>query len=284
MTARILDITPEQYHRDPCSRPSLSCSIAKILVTKSPLHAWTAHPQFGNVREEATQPQDDGSIIHKLLLGKGVDVEVITGFANFKKKAAQELRDAATEAGKIPMLEQKYAAIQAAAEVLRANLAEQGVELNGASEVAIEWEAAGNDGPVLCRSMLDHVFIDAGRIIDLKKITSADSFTCENHGYRYGYDMQCHAYPLALAALRPGLVGRVEFSFAFMEIEPPYAVRVVPPNGEMRALGEMRWGRAVALWERCAARNRWPGYNETIAPLGVPGWAIRQEEALGASW
>src|SRR5688572_24266058 len=68
--ARLLDITPADYHLDPCVTPSLSSSIAHTLVTKSPLHAWTEHPRFGALRSESSKAQDEGSIIHKLLLGK----------------------------------------------------------------------------------------------------------------------------------------------------------------------------------------------------------------------
>lgn len=283
MTARILDITPAVYHTDPCARPSLSCSLAHTLITRSPLHAWTEHPKFGNVRDESTKDQNDGSIIHKLLLGKGVDVQIVSGYDNFQTKAARMLRDEAVNAGRVPILEHKYAAIQTAAERIRENLAAQGCVLNGASEVAIEWEEQGELGPVLCRSMLDHVFLGAGAIIDVKKIISAAVHTCTQHNYAYGYDIQAYAYPRALAALRPELAGRVDFKFAYCEMEPPYAVRFVPPDGVMRELGARRWARAVSLWERCLARDHWPSYNDTINPISVPAWALTQEEFAEAA-
>ena len=77
MTARILNCSPGDYYRDPCAVPSLSQSIAHTLVTQSPLHAWSEHPRLGNQRKPASKAMDVGSLIHKLVLGKGVDVEIV---------------------------------------------------------------------------------------------------------------------------------------------------------------------------------------------------------------
>ena len=41
----------EEYLSDPCPEPSLSRSIADILMAQSPLHAWCAHPRLGNKSE-----------------------------------------------------------------------------------------------------------------------------------------------------------------------------------------------------------------------------------------
>jgi hypothetical protein len=47
-TARFLDVSTAEYHADPCAQPSLSASIARELIHKSPLHAWQVHPKLGN--------------------------------------------------------------------------------------------------------------------------------------------------------------------------------------------------------------------------------------------
>ena len=40
------DISAEAYHADPAPEPSLSSSVAKILVNLSPAHARIAHPRL----------------------------------------------------------------------------------------------------------------------------------------------------------------------------------------------------------------------------------------------
>jgi hypothetical protein len=83
---------PQDYHADPCVSPSLSQSIAHTLVTLSPRHAWLEHPRLGGQKRKATKAMDEGSILHRLLLGEGVDVGVIHE-DDYKTKAARELRD-----------------------------------------------------------------------------------------------------------------------------------------------------------------------------------------------
>lgn len=289
--ARILDVTEEQYFSDPCAVPSLSQSIAHVLLTKSPLHAWTEHPRLGN--QPGNESDDDdttalraGKVIHKLLLGEGARVAVIQA-DNFRKKFAQEARDAAVAAGLVPMLERQHDELVAAAETIKANLALFGIDLEdpeGRSEVAIEWEEEGEHGPVLCRCRMDRVHLEHGLIFDVKKIRSAHPDTCGKHAVEYGYDIQDAAYRRALAKLRPELEGRIQMLYLFVEVDPPYAVYPGPLDGELRELGQQRWERAVYVWERCLRTNRWPAYTDRITPIIAPGWAMNRWMEQVATW
>lgn len=80
-----------------------------------------------------------------------------------------------------------------------------------------------------------------------------------------------------LECLRPDLLGRIDMLFLCAELEPPYAVMVGRPSGDLAELGAKRWERAVRSWGRCLATNAWTGY-EGIAPLHAPMWAIQREE------
>ena len=277
MTARILDCTPAEYLRDPCARPSLSASAAHTLVTRSSLHCWAEHPRLGDLPQKPTDATDEGSIIHALLLGAGADLDVISA-DNYRTKAAQELRDAAIGAGRVPVLERKYEQYLRVADEIRERLwKEHKIAFEGRSEMPIEWD----DGGVLCRSMLDHVYIDDGVIFDLKKTVSADARSIEAAAYRYGYDIQAVAYSRALAALKPELAGRIDFRFVFVELEPPFAVVAPRPDGTLLEIGERRWDRAREIWRRCLERDEWPGYEQQW--LSAPGWAISQEEFADGS-
>lgn len=129
---------------------------------------------------------------------------------------------------------------------------------------------------------MDRVHINRGTIWDLKKITSADGETCGKHVASYGYDVQWASNTRALAALRPELAGRIDMLFIFMEVEPPYAVRVTRPSGVMADIGLRQWERAVLLWEQCLRTNRWPGYGGGIAQLDAPHWYVSKFE--GGNW
>lgn len=284
MSARILTCSQSEYFADAGSEvPRLSQSIAHKIIAESCLHAWHAHPKLGAAAHESTKEQDQGTLLHSMLLGQGAEVEIIYA-DSFRTKAVQVLRDAAIEAGKVPMLVSKYEQLQNAQSSLRASLAAYNIVLSGDSEVKLEWSERGERGPVLCRGMLDHVVIDRGIIYDVKKIRSAHPRVCSRHMIEYGYDIQHAAYTSALAKLRPDLEGRIEMVFLFMEIEPPYSILPARPDGTMRELGSMKWNRAVALWERCLLNNRWPGYADSVVSLPAPAWALTEEIGTDANW
>lgn len=287
MNARIIECSEDEYFADPCAVPSLSQSIAHTLVTKSPLHAWTEHPRLGNFREveDDSEALKTGKVLHKLLLGAGTDVEVIP-FDNFRKKDAQNLKAAAIEAGRVPMLKRKYDDLEAAAETLKGNLLTYfGIDLGaGQSEVAVEWAERGAHGPVLCRGRIDKLQLDRGLIIDVKKIRSADPETCGKHAVEHGHDIQCEAYIRAVSALYPEMEGRLQMLFLNMETEPPYAITPGPLDGELRELGHQRWERAIYLWEDCLRRDHWPAYTNRITPISAPGWAVKKWMEQAASW
>jgi hypothetical protein len=279
MTARILDVSEDEYFADPCERSSLSQSIAKTIVTESLLHAWQVHPKLGAQPRKPTDATNTGHIIHKLLLGKGAAVEVLN-VKEYRSNADKALRDEALAAGRIPVKAHEYEKLQMAAESIRANLAIEGVSLRGESEVAFEFTDQGKNGPVLCRARMDHVVFEQGLIYDIKSISSAHPDQCAKHMTEYGYDIQHHVYTTrCLAQYLPERQGRIDMQFCFVEVEPPYAVTVARPSGAMRELGAARWERAKYRWERALETNHWPAYASGGAPVELEPspWALSKE-------
>jgi hypothetical protein len=271
MTARLLEVTPQQYHADPCEDPSLSASIARVLLDQSPLHAWYQHPKLGAGAQEPTPETQRGSIIHRLMLGKGAHLRVIHA-DNFRMKVAQEARDMALAAGELPLLQREHDELcQVALELGQRIYAEYGITLQtkaARQEVGCTWQQEG----VWCRCLWDYVDLADGAIIDLKTIHSAHPKNCGRHAQQFGYDIQRASNTRALEALRPELVGRVKMFFLFCEIEAPFATYLAEPTGIMKTTGEIRWSRAVQQWRECLASRQWPGYGQ--GALDLPPWAV----------
>lgn len=278
MGAQILDITPDAYHRDPCEVPALSASIAKVLVDKSPAHAWLEHPRLGGQRSDPTRAMDAGTVLHRMILGKGAEV-VEVPHADYRTKAAQTARDEAKAAGKTPMLSHELAGLREACERITERLHALGIHLEGRSEVAVTWEEPVfmSNALVQCRAMFDHTYLDDGVIFDLKKCVSANPGDLQRVITSYGYDIQHAAYTSAMRAVRPDVAGRERFTFIFVEAEPPYAVTPVRLTGEFRELGQKRWDRAVRTWHRCTTENRWPAYVDGIVDIEPAPWAMARE-------
>lgn len=266
VSARILDISPDEYH----ARPGLSSTIAKTLLARSPLHAKSM------IGKRPTKGMDRGSIIHRLLLGKGKDYVVIN-HANFTTKLAKAERDAARAAGLVPVIADDFEDYCKAAESIRVQLADRDLILDGESEVAIEWDEPSQHGLVTCRGMLDHAWLDSGLILDLKITEDAAPSAIERTAENFGYAIQAAAYTRAVTALDPSLAGRVRFLFAFCEPDEPYAVNIVQPDGVFRELGDRRWDRAVREWGRCEATGIWPSYGTAVNQLTPPTWALAKE-------
>jgi hypothetical protein len=267
MTARILNISADEYH----ALPHFSSSVAKELIARSPLHAKAA------VGKKPTKLMDRGTVIHRLVLGKGKDY-VLVNYGDWRSKAAQIERDNARAQGLVPVLGCDFEEFALAAESIRVQLADRGIVLDGESELAIEWEEQTEHGPVMCKGMLDHCWPEDGLILDLKITEDASPSSVERTSENLGYAIQRAAYTRALEALHPGLAGRVGFAFAFCEPEPPYAINLAEPDGAFQHIGQQRWMRAVRTWAKCIKDNHWPGYGTAVNPLTTPSWALARED------
>jgi hypothetical protein len=240
------------------------------------LHAWTYHPRFGGARGESTEPQENGNLIHTLLLGTGRELVPIEA-KDFRTNAAKEARDAARAAGKLPVLADKLKFAEGTAEILRRRMADQGVVLDGKSEVTAVWESDG----ALCRGRFDHLCADGVTIVDLKTTESAHPTAIQRSIENFGTDIQAAAYTEALETISVSEpVGEIRFRLVYMETEAPHAVTVVEFDPSMWELGIRRWKRAKAIWKRCLAEKRWPGYADGIVKVAASEWAIKRETEI----
>jgi hypothetical protein len=275
------DISDSVYHADLlCGVPTLSCSLAKVLIDDSPRHAWSAHPRLGNKRvDDPTPEQEYGSACHKLLLGRGAEI-VICEEKTWKKDVAKDLRDEAREAGKIPILREKYEnALEMRTEFMR-QLTEFSLMIPFTAAQA-EVVMIYDDGPVRCRAMLDKLLIDENlkraTIFDLKTTGSANPKGLGRLIFNQHYDMQNATYESGLSILRPDLAGRIDFIFLFQETEYPYCLQPATINGESKMLGTSKWTRAWQMWESCVRLNQWPSYSTEIERIEPPAFGLNSE-------
>lgn len=271
-TAGFHRIAAEIYHADPAPTPSLSNSIAQILIEQSPLHAWQAHPRLNpNVEDEASRRMDLGSVAHALLLGEGKGLEIIDA-PDYRTKVAQQARDAARAAGKLPVLACDHEdAVKMVAVARRAIAAEPTVAglfepKRGESELAALWQ----DGRTWCRALLDRT--NMAVTLDYKTCPNAAPAAVARHLYANGYHVQDAWYRRGLDALDPVGRGRRKFIFLFQEIAAPFACSFAELDGTGRAMGERLVERALTIWTRCLDHDHWPAYPGGIHRAEMPGW------------
>lgn len=244
-----------EYLADPCDTPSLSSSIAHLLVSRSPRHAWRAHPRLGNVDRAATEAQDRGSVIHALVLGKGASFAVLD-VDDFRTKDARAQREAAVADGRIPIKRDFYHECEGVALVVTSTLDKLGIRLVGErqrTELVAIWQEDG----AMCRARFDS--LDGATIYDLKTTREGTDQAIERSIRQYGYHIQAAAYVSALEHLGPELAGRVSFVPIFVECDTNEVIPVELAANVLE-VGRRRWKRAIDAWKRCLDANRWPGY------------------------
>jgi hypothetical protein len=262
----------ERYHSQVGAKvPRLTYSIAKTLITKSPLHAWYEHPKLGGHSRPTTKAMDIGSIAHDMLLGGGDPVEVIDA-DSYRTKAAKDARDAAREAGSIPVLRKDYEAAESLSEAALAQFPDV-FHSDHLAEHTVTWEAFNG---VECQSRFDWVSRDTGLILDIKTSSDACPRTFGKKIMNMGYDIQFGFYSMAFMSAWPGVAP--EWIFLVIESEPPYAVSVIKPDQEFIDHGMAKATRALKLWKECLESNQWPGYGYSV--VSAPVWAISQEDSI----
>jgi hypothetical protein len=290
------DVTPKEYHADPVATPSLSSTIAKMLVSQSPRHAWLKHPRLGGAKatpedgDEAEEPKEKitkekelGTLLHRLILGKGGEI-VVCPFENWRSNAAKSMRVVEMAKGNIAVLQPALDRAKLAAKEARFQLDALGLDRvfrDGLKEVTVVWR----EGETWLRAMMDNLIIDedskTAEIWDLKTVSrSAHPDACAAQIRSLGYDLSASFYKQALGAVRPDLNGRVKFRWVFLEVNAPYATTPVEIDGEWENVALSHFCRAVDGWKRCIAANKWPVYADKIIRLEPKPWML--PDAMGS--
>ena len=272
------DIGEADYHCDPCPDPSLSHSIAKLLLQRSPLHAHASHPRLGgNTGYDSNTAMDDGSIIHKLMLGRGADIVEVDA-PDWRTNAAKAARDAAWEAGKLPVLAGRMEGLmtcaKAALDQIKAHPDLAAFSAPGIAEAVLAWR----EGATWCRAMVDYLPDDPSLpVFDIKTTALAAAPESWERRLVHEYATQAAFYRRGLKALgrkKPG-----PLLFVVIEVKPPYGLSVMTPAPSLLAYAEAEVERALETWTECMADDVWPGYPAFTAHVELPGYlAMKAEE------
>lgn len=269
-------MTADTYHDDPCPEPSLSASLAHVLLTCSPRHAWWAHPRLNPAFEpDRDEKFDLGTAAHAYLL-QGASGFAVLDFPDWRTKAAKEARDAARDAGKVPLLAFRWADVQAMAAAAQPQLdAHEDPPrplAGGAPEQTLVWQ----EGDVWCRARLDWLHHDRQTVDDYKTTGGSANPEMWTRGplFTNGYDLQAAFYLRGLQVLY-GIAAT--FRFVVQENTAPFALSVIGLSPGALVLAEKKRLYAVDLWRSCLATNRWPAYPTRTCWAELPPW-------LEAAW
>lgn len=277
-----LDVPHDVYLRDPCGRPSLNSSVAKEIAADGALYGWHAHPLLGGSADGGggTRSMDRGSIIHKLVLGRGQDFATVAA-DDWRKDWAKRKRTEIRGAGKIAVLAADMDDYAAEASIYTQKLRDDwGITFEGVqTEVTAIWQEDG----VLCRARFDGWRPAPAELIidDLKTIERANPRRCRMACHTYGYDLAGAHYIKGAEHLVADSEGRWTMRFIFLEGAPAYEPLVCEFAGTMRKVGEDKRRRAFDTWKACIGLGRerqfWPGRSRQVVRLEAMPWAVAED-------
>lgn len=278
-------ISSAAYHADPAPEPSLSNSIARLLLDCSPLHAWWAHPRLNPdwQPDEGSNRLALGTAAHLLVLGRGAQLAV-GEWDDWRSKDARQFRDDAIARGETPIKRPDYERAQAIAEAAHAQAPELGDPEHGFAELA---HVAQDPSGAWLRCPTDWISRDGLEVTDYKTTQgSASPLVLPRTVASLGYDLQAAFYDHVLGCLYPDRAGRMRFVFAFQEIEPPYQMcRVTLSEGDLE-VARRKVRTAIDMWNECLRTGKWPGYPQHVVPIQLPPWSqsawLEREMADGA--
>lgn len=255
---------------------ALSCSGAKLLLPPS----CPARFFYRQDHAEYKAVWDFGSGAHKMVLESGPEI-VECEFDDWRKKDAQQQRDDAREAGKIPLLSRELAVIRDMAAAIRAHPVAGYLfdPYEGKPEQSIFWEDSRTG--IMRRCRLDWLpELTSGRlvIVDYKTCDKADPESISKAVENYRYHMQHAFYADGVAA---ALGVEPAFIFCFQEKQAPYLVNVIELDAEAVRIGRGLVDAAIDTYRWCIKTGDWPGYADgEIAEISLPAWARTAEDYL----
>lgn len=279
-------LSAEQYHGT-TGEVTLSSHILHLMLTRSPLHAWHAHPLLNpNYREEESARLDYGSAAHDVLLEGGTKLASIDpkdypgkkggipdGWTNDAIRAA---RDAARAAGKVPVLAHQATTIKRMVEVAFDYLEASELGDSFLDTAFIEHAMCWLDGGILCKGRPDAMAKDRRVILEYKSCANAEPDAFLRTALGMGYDIQGAMYQRGNAAT--GGPERSKFVWLAQEVEEPFACSLVGMSPQMEDIAERKLEYGMALWANCIRTGKWNGYPNRVAWVEYPEWAVRSLE------
>jgi hypothetical protein len=269
-------IPAEIYHGQLTPTPSISRSMAHEMVTTCPLKAW--HGSYLNPEREPENKKafDLGHAGHLIVLEPELWAEKVVEIVadDYRTKAAQQARDEAYLAGKIPLLPHHKAQIVGMHKVLMGHPLAKSAFTNGRAEQTIV--ARDPETGLWLKARPDYLRAVGGTamMLDYKTTGNANPLEFAKRVWDMGYYMQDPWYRLVYELATGEPVDG--FLYVVQETDAPYCVSVNRLGKQDVEWGMLQSRRAVHIFAECIATGQWPDYGDAIADISMPSWAHYQ--------
>jgi hypothetical protein len=255
---------------------AFSSGLAQTLLDRSPLHAWTESQWNPDRVRDDNGTADIGTFAHACLLEGGTSSLVVVDAPDWRTKAAQQARDDARAAGKLPILERKVSEVWTMVKAAQAFIASSelvGLFSAGEAETTIIFDLDG----VRCKARPDWLSDD--RKICLSYKTSPGSAAPDSwiRTQLPGYDTGIVLYEDAVNSIAAP-DGGCRVVTLVQEQKPPYSCSLIGLAPAWAALAESKLALALATWKGCLEDGKWPAYPTMIAWAEPRAWMLAEAE------
>jgi hypothetical protein len=276
----VYKISNAEYHsKDVSDVPCLSRSVIYDLLYNSPKRAWYNHPALNpEFVPDNDKKFDLGTAGHALLFEADVNCVIIYA-DDYRKKSAQEERDAAISEGKNPLLEKQFDQAQAMCEAAISQIKEcpelgiTDLQTQGDAELSYfsDVKAPISGNRVRLKVRPDWISADRKLIIDGKFTgLSANPESIGKQISNMNYEIQDGLYRKVVGAVEGT---SPKFVFIFIEVEPPHLCSFISLPPEFMAMGNSEVDMGIFKWDECLSKNKWQGYTKRICYPELSQWA-----------
>jgi hypothetical protein len=281
----IKDEDPATYH----ARPAVSAGLLWDIVKPEgclALARWNSpwlNPDYVPERDEITT---NGTLAHLAVLEKEKLDEriVVVDASNWRTKAAQIVRDAAYEAGKLPILFERdpgsdgpsFLKLMKIREALEGSIAAPMLfGPGGDNEVSYTFESDG----VPCKCRVDRVMPERSykRLLDLKTAASASPEFFQRSMWSWGHHLRAAFYTRGWNLQNDGAV--LDYLFVVVQRNEPFIVSVYRIDADSLVWGEKMVDAGLARFKQAQRSGQWSDWMLTAQPyytVSLPTWAWHQ--------
>lgn len=177
---------------------------------------------------------------------------------------------AAEHPGKTILSPEQHVAAQRMAESLRRHPIAGGLLAKATARECVALWTDPRSG-LACKARLD-AFAAGIVAADVKTAECAEPARFLRAAIRYGYHRQCEWYMRGFAAATGGVV--TPYILAVVENAAPWCVAIYRPTPEALQMAMIENDRLLERIAACDRAKSWPGYDESIIDLALPGWYL----------
>lgn len=266
------DLSSDLYHSD---KSHASSSDIKLL--KKSAHTFYQRMADVAMDLEETEDKEDyilGSLTHLAVLEPRKFFGKYIKMPEFKGKgsvAAKEEWKVSQSPDAVIITEKQLMKVEGMVNSILAHRDASALLKHGVAEISGYYKDPVTN--IQCKFRPDFMNFDLMTLVDLKTARDCTMEGFQKSIWQYRYDIQLAHYMTGVEAI---MGKKVDYPvFIAVEKIPPYEVSLWVADEFMIQAGKQERHQLMHTLNECLTSNKWPKYQESLAPISLPNWALK---------